>query len=151
MRRRDVVNRIARLEREWGLSASQRSSQAYFKRFEAALTAYEAERDRITVALPPGWRLVTDYLVKAGKVLGVRHRATNDPPETENGFTADLESRKVIDVFVQHGGLTSSRPACEGDAKWRAEDDRALPDDLRRAIRALKIVSFIDFINHEPF
>jgi hypothetical protein len=121
------------------------------KRFEAALAAYETERNRIAAALPCGWRLVTDFLIKDNWVVSVRKRATNQPATVENGVGVDLESRQVIDVHVDNGGLCSSRLLCEDDAKWQAEGDRALPDDLRRAIRALKVVDYLDYFNGKEF
>jgi hypothetical protein len=150
--RRDLCNRIARFEREHGLSAQHRAFRARFKRFESALRAYEGERDRIAGALPVGWRLVMDYFVnRDGGVVLRGHRATNQPPEIENGVAISLDSKQVTSVSVQVGNLGCCRPPCQDDAKWQAERDRALPENLRRAIRALEPVDFIDYLNQKEF
>ena len=149
--RRDLCKRIARFEKALGLTAEHRAFTVNHRRFEKALKAYETERDRIARTLPAGWRLVTDFLVKDGFVVLTRRRATNQPPEIENGVCIDVASRQVNGVSVQHGGLGSFRPPCEDDAKWRAEGDRALPEDLRAAIRALKPVDFLHLLNGKKF
>lgn len=151
MQRSSIAARIARVERKWGLSASERDRLARLRRFRAALAAYRTERDRIAAALPPGWRLVMDFLVADGGVVDTRHRATNQPPEIDNGVSISTASRRVTDVHVRNAGLGSIRPVSESDANWLAEGDRALSEDLRRAVRALVPVDFIDYLNGKKF
>jgi hypothetical protein len=152
--RRDLSSRIARIERERGLTAEQRSFMDRMKRFQAVLAAYEAERERIAGALPPGWRLVTDFLIRDGGVVSKRHRATNQPRDIDDGWNVDQTSRRVIEVRVLHG-TGYARPWSEDEAKrqeviWQAEQ-REVPEDLRRAIRALEPVDWIDYFNGKQF
>jgi hypothetical protein len=150
--RRDLCNRIVRFERELGLSAQQQALTARFERFQSALEAYETERDRLAGALPAGWRLVMDYFTDHdGHVVSKKHRATNQPPEIENGVEFNLDLKQVTSVSVQIDHVGRCRPPCQDDAKWQAERDRALPEDLRQAISALEPIDFIDYLNHEEF
>jgi len=148
--RRDLCNRIARFEREHGLSAQHQAFTARFKRYESALQAYETERDRIAGALPAGWRLVMDYFTdRDGRVVFKKHRATNQPPEIENGVAISLDSKQVTSISVQIDNIGRCRPPCEDDAKWQGERDRALPEDVRHAIRTLEPIDFIDYLNQK--
>jgi hypothetical protein len=151
MSRRDLPNRIGRLERERGLSAEQQAFMDRLNRFLTALNAYETERDRITAALPPGWRFVKDFLLKDGHVVSTHHRATDRPKEVEDGCSFDVASGQLIDVHVVNSGLGSCRPPCEDDVKWQAEYDQALPEHLRRAIVALVPLDWIDYFNGKEF
>ena len=95
MQRSSIAARLARVERKWGLSVSERDRMTRLRRFKAALAAYRTERNRISTALPPGWRLVMDFLVENGGVVSTRHRATDQPPAVENGVSISTASRRV--------------------------------------------------------
>ena len=94
---------------------------------------------------------MSDFLVKDGGVVSTRLRATNQPEEIENGVCFDLKSRLVTDVAVYRGGVGTMRRPCADDAKWQAEGDRALPEDLRCTIRTLRVVDWLDYFNGKEF
>jgi len=145
MRFHDLLGRVVRLERQRGGSAEQQAAARRVARFQAAIDAYQREKARIEAALPEGWRLVSDCLVKGGHVVASRFRATRQPPTVENGVAFDLETREVVYVAVLVGNVSSTRPPCAADAAWQAECHTGLPAELHRAIKALRRVDWLDY------
>jgi hypothetical protein len=153
-RHSDLLRRLDRMERERGLSPEQLAVTERMHRFDAKLTAFESDRDRIAGMLPPGWRLVKDHFVGADGRLAVdkdgrwghRYRATPRDSGFENGCLFDLEGR-IVGIYAVTNGCGHVRQPQEGDEETLAGDYATLPEDLRKAIKGIESVDWMDYFN----